>query len=92
VSATNYRVGNQEETKMKSQITFAALSLAIVLGGASAAMAGGKKEVADPRIAHLSDRNKQDNPNGRYSWCDIDPKCNGWEQARMLASQGKLKF
>ena len=75
---------------MKSKITFAALSLAIGLGGASVAMAGGKKEVVDPRQAYIT--KKHENPNGRHSWCDVDPKCNGWEQARTLAAQGKLKF
>ena len=84
------RVGNKEETKMKSKITFAALSLAIALGGASAAMAGGKKETADPRVAYAG--KKAEHPNGRQSWCDVDPSCNGWGQARTLAQTGKLKF
>ena len=62
----------EEETNMNSKITFAVLSLAIVLNGASVAFAGGKKEVVDPRItAKSASKSKQ-------GWCDIDPKCNGW--------------
>jgi hypothetical protein len=75
---------------MKSKIAFAALSLAIAFGGASVAMAGGKKETADPRVAYAA--KKAEHPNGRQGWCDIDPACNGWGQARTLAAQGKLKF
>jgi hypothetical protein len=61
---------------MKSKIVFATLSLAIVLSGASAAYAGGKKETADPRQSLISLKKKS--PGGWGTWCDIDPKCNGW--------------
>jgi hypothetical protein len=71
---------------MKSKITFVALSLAIALSGTSAAMAGGKKGVVDPRTtAKSATKTKQ-------SWCDIDPNCNGWTQALQLANAGKIKF
>jgi hypothetical protein len=71
---------------MKSKLAFAALSLAIVLNGASVAVAGGKKEVVDPRTtAKSATKSKQ-------GWCDIDPACNGWAQALQLAKAGKLKY
>jgi hypothetical protein len=75
-----------------NKIAFAALSLAIAFGGASAAMAGGKKQVADPRAVYLSSSAKTERPNGRQNFCDIDPNCNGWSDALKLAQQGKLKF
>jgi hypothetical protein len=57
---------------MNSKIVFAAVSLALVLNGASAAIAGGKKELVDPRTtAKSATKTKQ-------GWCEIDPKCNGW--------------
>jgi hypothetical protein len=78
---------------MSSKIVFAALSLAIVLGGASAAMAGGKKAPpVDPRAAYLSSSAKTERPNGRQNWCDIDPACNGWGQALQLSQAKKIKF
>jgi hypothetical protein len=79
---------------MISKIALAALSLAIVLGGASGAMAGGKKtpQVADPRAAYLTSSEKAPRPNGRQNFCDVDPNCNGWAAAEKLAQQGKLKF
>jgi hypothetical protein len=75
---------------MNSKIVLAALSLTIVLNGASVAMAGGKKEVADPRKSMISISKKS--PGGWQSWCDIDASCNGWGQALNLANQGKLKY
>jgi hypothetical protein len=82
----------KEETIMSSKITLAALSFAIALGGASTAMAGGKKAPADPRSAYLSSSEKTPRPNGRQNWCDIDPNCNGWGHALQLAQGGKIKF
>jgi hypothetical protein len=75
---------------MNSKIVLAALSLALVLNGASIAMAGGKKETADPRHSLISLQKKS--PTGWQSWCDIDANCNGWAQALQLANQGKLKY
>jgi hypothetical protein len=76
---------------MNSKIVLAALSLAIVLNGASVAMAGGKKAaVVDPRHSMISTAKKS--PGGWQSWCDIDPNCNGWGQALQLSNSGKLKF
>jgi|HubBroStandDraft_6_1064221.scaffolds.fasta_scaffold949416_2 hypothetical protein len=77
---------------MNRKIAFTALSLAIVLGGASGALAAGKKHsgheayasaggtVADPRI------NKGSNHEG---WCDMDAKCNGWAAWLQEVSEGK---
>jgi hypothetical protein len=68
---------------MKSKIVFAALSLSLVLNGASVAMAGGKKELVDPRTTAKSfTKSKQ-------SWCDIDPKCNGWGEWLQGVQAGK---
>jgi hypothetical protein len=70
---------------MKSKIVFAALSLSLVLNGVSAAFAGGKKELVDPRVAAKSySKTKQ-------SWCDIDPNCNGWS-AWLQGVQAGKKF
>jgi hypothetical protein len=79
---------------MITKIAFAALSLAIVLGSASGAMAGGKKtpQTADPRAAYLISSDKTPRPNGRQNFCDVDPNCNGWAAAEKLAQQGKLKY
>jgi hypothetical protein len=66
---------------MNRTIAFTALSLAIVLGGASGAVAASKKHdearhaygaggiVSDPR---------QNKGASHESWCDVDPQCNGW--------------
>jgi hypothetical protein len=75
---------------MNSKIVLAALSLALVLNGASAAMAGGKKETADPRHSLISLPKKSPGPS--QNWCDIDANCNGWAQALQLAKEGKLKY
>jgi hypothetical protein len=79
---------------MISKIAFAALSLAIVVGSASGAMAGGKKtpQAADPRAAYLTSSKEAPRPNGRQNFCDVDPSCNGWTAAERLAHEGKLKF
>jgi hypothetical protein len=78
---------------MNRTIVFTALSLALVLGGASGTMAAGKKHaheayasagggsVADPRV------NKGSNHEG---WCDIDPQCNGWNAWLQDVNAGKL--
>jgi hypothetical protein len=75
---------------MNSKIVLAALSLAIALSSAPVAMAGGKKETADPRQSLISLKKKS--PGGMQNWCDIDANCNGWAQALQLANQGKLKY
>jgi hypothetical protein len=78
---------------MNRKIAFTALSLAIVLGGASAAFSAGKKHggheaygsvggtVADPR------QNKGSN---HETWCDLDAQCNGWAEWSKDVSEGKL--
>jgi hypothetical protein len=68
---------------MNSKIVLAALSLAIALSSAPVAMAGGKKETADPRQSMISLKKKS--PGGWQSWCDIDASCNGWGQALNMA-------
>ena len=80
----------EEEASMNSKIVLAALSLAIALSSAPVAMAGGKKETADPRQSLISLKKKS--PGGMQNWCDIDANCNGWAQALQLANQGKLKY
>ena len=77
---------------MNSKIAFVALSLAIVLNGASAAIAGGKKAPIDPRAAYLSQSEKTHRANGRQNWCDTDPACNGWGQALQLSYAKKIKY
>jgi hypothetical protein len=79
---------------MNRKIAFTALSLAIVLGGASGAFAAGKKHsgheayasaggtIADPR------QNKGDN---HETWCDLNEQCNGWAAWLQDVKDGKLK-
>jgi hypothetical protein len=71
---------------MKSKVIFAAISIALFVGGSSAALAGGKKPTVDPRTAYKS---APGNPNGRQSWCDANRDCNGWAQWSQMASSGK---
>jgi hypothetical protein len=79
---------------MNRTIAFTALSLALVLGGASGAVAGGKKHsgheayaavggggATDPRV------NKGSN---HETWCDLDAQCNGWNAWLADVSAGKL--
>ena len=74
---------------MKSKIAIVTLSVAFALT-ATNALAGGKKEEADPRVAYRAA--KAEHPNGRQNWCDIDPNCNGAAKALEMAKQGKLKY
>ncbi len=82
---------------MNCTIAFTALSLALLIGGASGAMASGKKHtvaheayasvgagsVADPRV----------NKGGNHeSWCDLDAQCNGWNAWLQDVNAGKLKI
>jgi hypothetical protein len=69
---------------MNRTIAFTALSLAIVLGGASGAVAAGKKH-DEARHAYASGAGGQvsdprHNPQGgnHPTWCDVDAQCNGW--------------
>jgi hypothetical protein len=78
---------------MHRKIAFTALSLAIMLGGVSGALAAGKKHsgheayastgvvVADP--SHNTGANHE-------GWCDLDAKCNGWTEWLQDVSAGKL--
>ena len=79
---------------MNRKIAFTALSLAIVLGGASGSFAADKKHsgheayasaggtTADPR------QNKGDN---HETWCDLNEQCNGWAAWLQDVKDGKLK-
>jgi hypothetical protein len=81
---------------MNRTIAFGALSLALVFGGASGALAASKKhnsaheayaasgaeKVTDPRV------NKGSNHEG---WCDMDAQCNGWGEWLRDVEEGKLK-
>jgi hypothetical protein len=74
---------------MSRTTTFTAVTLAIALGGASAGLAAGKKPI-DPREVYAAHAKKAEN--GRQTWCDINPQCNGSQQALELAYQKKLKY
>jgi hypothetical protein len=72
-----------EETSMNRTLAFTALSLAIVLGGASGAVAASKKH-DDAHHAYASGAGgsvsdpRQNKGGNHESWCDVDPQCNGW--------------
>jgi hypothetical protein len=77
-------------------VAFAALSLAVVLGGASGAVAASKKAheafasagtPVDPRDAYLAKRKS----NSFLTWCDADPSCNGWGDWARMVNAGKIK-
>jgi hypothetical protein len=76
------------------KIAFTALSLAIALGGASGAMAAGKKH-NDARAAYASGAgasigDPRHNQGGNHeTWCDLDPQCNGWNAWLQNVSAGK---
>jgi hypothetical protein len=88
---------------MNRKIAFSALSVAIAFGSASAAVAAAKKHtdahqaygsaaggkiLVDPRDAYWTKRK----PGGDTSWCDSDPKCNGWGEWEQAVTTGKLKY
>jgi hypothetical protein len=67
---------------MKRNIAFGILSMAIVVGSASTALAGGKG-LADPRHDYASHRK------GPLNWCDTNPSCNGWDKWLQGVKAGK---
>jgi hypothetical protein len=88
---------------MNRKTAFTALSVAIVLGSASAAFATTKKHTdarqaygseaggissVDPRDAYWA---KRKGPNTNPGWCDMDAQCNGWGQWLEEVSTGKRK-
>jgi hypothetical protein len=83
---------------MNHKIAFTALSLAIVLGGASGAVAAGKKH-NEARASYasyngdgqVSDPRHQPQGGNHPTWCDVDAKCNGWSEWLQDISAGKLK-
>jgi hypothetical protein len=73
---------------MNRKMIFTALSVAIVLGSASAAMAGHKggqhaQELTDPRDAYKT----QGSNHGTA--CDDNPACNGWAEWYQGIQAGK---
>ena len=79
---------------MNRKIAFTALSLALVLGGASGAMAASKKHNAHEAYASaaggtVSDP-RQNKGSNHETWCDLDPQCNGWNAWLQDVSAGKL--
>jgi type IV secretory pathway TrbL component len=86
---------------MNRKLAFTALSLAIVFGSASIAMAAAKKHT-DARQAYGSATGKTDvDPRDAYwakrkggsdeTWCDADAQCNGWNEWLQAVNSGKLK-
>jgi hypothetical protein len=76
------------------KIAFTALFLAIAFGGASGAMAAGKKH-DEGRAAYASGAGgpfadpRQNKGANHESWCDLDPQCNGWNAWLQNVSAGK---
>jgi hypothetical protein len=79
---------------MNRTIAFTALSLALVLGAASGAMAAGNKHSPHEAYASASSGSVGDprvNKGGNHeSACDVDPQCNGWNAWLQDVSAGKL--
>jgi hypothetical protein len=83
---------------MNHKIAFTALSLAIVLGGASGALAAGKKHndahqsfAAESGGGKVSDPRRPEQGGNHPTWCDVDPQCNGWGEWLQDINAGKLK-
>ena len=81
---------------MNRQVYLAALSLALGLGSVTGAMAVGHKHHAagatEARAqAQVTDPRKMVG-NNHATWCDIDSKCNGWDQWLTDVNEGKLKI
>jgi hypothetical protein len=80
---------------MNRKIAFTALSLAIAFGGASSALAAGKKH-GDARAAFASATAgnvadpRQEKGGNHPTWCDSDPQCNGWNAWLQDVGAGKL--
>jgi hypothetical protein len=96
---TAHQTSATEETTMNRKIAFTALSLAIVLGGASGAVAGSKKP-HDARQAYgaeisggqVSDPRHAPQGGNHPTWCDTDPQCNGWALWMQEINAGKIKY
>jgi hypothetical protein len=72
---------------VNQKIAFTALSLVLVLGGASGAMAAGKKH----SVAHEAFAAGAGEKVGNHeSACDVDPQCNGWNAWLQDVKAGKL--
>jgi hypothetical protein len=77
---------------MNRNIAFTALSLALMLGGASGAMASGKKHSGHEAYASSTVTDPRQNKGANHeTWCDLDPQCNGWTLWLQEVSDGKLK-
>jgi hypothetical protein len=78
---------------MHRKIAFTALSLALMLGGASGALAAGKKHTGGHEAyasASIGDPRHNKGTN-HETWCDLDAQCNGWALWLQEVSAGKLK-
>ena len=83
---------------MNRKIAFTALSLAVILGGASGAMAAGKKNneahqayAAENGGGHVGDPRHAPQGGNPPTWCDVDEQCNGWGEWLQDVNAGKLK-
>jgi len=80
---------------MNRKFAFTALSLALILGGASGALAGGKKHNGAQAYAAAGGGTVSDprqNKGGNHeNWCDLDAQCNGWNAWLQDVGAGKLK-
>jgi hypothetical protein len=79
---------------MNRKFALTALSLALVLGGATGALAAGKKHNGAAAYAAASAGSVVDprqNKGGNHeTWCDLDAQCNGWNAWLQDVGAGKL--
>jgi len=77
---------------MNRRIAFTALSLAIMIGGVSGALAAGKKHSGHEAYAAAGVADPRQNKGGNHeTWCDLDPQCNGWAAWLQDVKEGKIK-
>jgi hypothetical protein len=75
---------------MNRHICLAAISLAVALTGATAAVAAHKAKVTHAS-AQATDPRKMVG-NGHATWCDVSSTCNGWDKWLQMVNEGKLKI
>ncbi|HWF94832.1 MAG TPA: hypothetical protein VG291_07760 [Xanthobacteraceae bacterium] len=80
---------------MNHKFAYTALSLALVLGGATGALAASHKHNGAQAYAAASGGTVTDprqNKGGNHeTWCDMNAQCNGWNQWLSDVNAGKLK-
>jgi hypothetical protein len=80
---------------MNRKFAYTALSLALVLGGATGALAAGHKHNGAQAYASASGGSvtdpRQNKGANHETWCDMDAQCNGWNQWLADVNAGKLK-